>query len=281
MLRRLPDDASKDTRGRVLVVGGSLRFPGALILACRAAARCGAGVVTAAAARTVSETIAGLDPNVTHLALAETQPGAVAVGAAAQVGQHLREKVKAILLGPGLSHGAGTDEFVLAVLRNARAVPTAIDADGLNALARAGERPVALPRRCVLTPHDGEAARLTGQVVPKGRGRVSFAERFAAEWKVVVALKGPVTVVTDGKRTFVHDAPNAALGVGGSGDALSGAVVAFLARGLGPLAAAASAVWVHGRAGALLAAEVGQTGALASEIADALPRAIREIAERE
>lgn len=281
MLRRLPDDASKDTRGRVLVVGGSLRFPGALILACRAAARCGAGVVTAAAARTVSETIAGLDPNVTHLALAETQPGAVAVGAAAQVGQHLREKVKAILLGPGLSHGAGTDEFVLAVLRNARAVPTAIDADGLNALARAGERPVALPRRCVLTPHDGEAARLTGQVVPKGRGRVSFAERFAAEWKAVVALKGPVTVVTDGKRTFVHDAPNAALGVGGSGDALSGAVVAFLARGLGPLAAAASAVWVHGRAGALLAAEVGQTGALASEIADALPRAIREIAERE
>ena len=116
-----------------------------------------------------------------------------------------------VLIGPGLSHGTGTDEFVLAVLRNVRAVPTVIDADGLNALARAApaargggeadrreerDRPVPLPQKCVLTPHDGEAARLTGQVVPKGAQRVPFAERFASEWKTVVVLKGPITVVT-------------------------------------------------------------------------------------
>jgi NAD(P)H-hydrate epimerase len=269
----------KDARGRVLVVGGSLRYPGALLLACRAAARCGAGVVTAATERSVSEAIAGEDPNITHLPLAGSQPGVVAVGAAAQVAQHLSERIRALLLGPGLSHGTGTDEFVLAVLRNARGVSTVVDADGLNALARADEKPVPLPPKCVLTPHDGEAARLTGQVVPKGAQRVPFAERFAADWKTTVVLKGPVTVVTDGKRTFVHDAPNAALGVGGSGDALSGAVAAFLARGLVPLAAAIAAVWVHGRAGALLAAEIGQSGALATEIADALPRALREVIE--
>jgi hydroxyethylthiazole kinase-like uncharacterized protein yjeF len=134
-----------------------------------------------------------------------------------------------------------------------------------------------LPSKCVLTPHDGEAARLAGQVVPKGAQRVPFAERFAAEWKTVVVLKGPVTVVTDGKRTLVHDAPNAALGIGGSGDALSGAVGAFLARGLLPLAAATAAVWVHARAGALLAAEIGQSGALATEVVDALPRGLKEI----
>jgi NAD(P)H-hydrate repair Nnr-like enzyme with NAD(P)H-hydrate dehydratase domain len=84
-------------------------------------------------------------------------------------------------------------------------------------------------------------------------------------------------VVTDGKKTYVHDAPNPTLGVGGSGDALGGAVVAFAARGLAPLAAAAAAVWVHGRAGALLAAEIGESGALATDIVDALPRALREI----
>ena len=279
VLKPLPDDAGKDARGRVLVVGGSLRYPGALMLACRAAARCGAGVVTAGSARSVSEAIAGLDPNVTHLPLAESQPGIVAVGAAAQVAQHFSEKIRALLIGPGLSHGTGTDDFVLAVLRNARAVPTVIDADGLNALARADERPLALPQRCVLTPHDGEAARLTGQVVPKGAQRVPFAERFATHWKAVVVLKGPVTVVTDGKKTYVHDAPNAALGVGGSGDALSGAVAAFLARGLAPLAAALVAVWMHGRAGALLAGEIGQSGALATDIVDALPRAMREVIE--
>lgn len=279
-LRPLPDDANKDSRGRVLIVGGSPRYPGALLLACRAAARCGAGVVTAATPRSVSDRVAGLDANVTHISLAESQPGIVAVGAAAQVAKHLSERIRALLIGPGLSHGTGTDEFVLAVLRNARGVATVVDADGLNALARAEERPVPLPSKCVLTPHDGEAARLTGQVVPKGAQRVPFAQRFAAEWKTVIALKGPVTVVTDGRRTFVHDAPNAALGVGGSGDALSGAVAAFLARGLAPLAAAAAAVWVHGRAGALLAGEVGQSGALATEIADSLPRALREITER-
>jgi hydroxyethylthiazole kinase-like uncharacterized protein yjeF len=259
-------------------VGGSLRYPGALLVASRAALRCGAGIVTAATAHTVSEVIAGLDPNVTHLPLAESQPGVVAVGAAAQVSQFLSDRIRAMLVGPGLAHGTGTDEFVLALLRNARGVPTVVDADGLNALARAEER-LQLPAKCILTPHDGEAARLTGQVVPKGQQRVAFAEKAAAEFKAVVVLKGAATVVTDGKRTFVHDAPNAALSVGGSGDALAGAITAFAARGLAPLAAAYAAVWVHGRAGALLASDVGQTGALATEIADAMPRAIREVVE--
>lgn len=263
----------------MVVVGGSLRYPGALLLACRAAARCGAGVVTAATARSVSETIAGLDPNITHFPLAESQPGVVAVGAAAQLSQFLSERIRALLIGPGLAHGTGTDEFVLAVLRNARTMPTIVDADGLNALARSEEWASVLPQKCVLTPHDGEAARLVGQVVPKGAQRVGFAERCAAQWRAVVVLKGAVTVVTDGKRTLVHDSPNAALGVGGSGDAVAGAIAAFLARGLAPLAAASAAVWLHGRAGALLAAEVGQSGALATEIVDALPRALREVIE--
>jgi NAD(P)H-hydrate epimerase len=108
---------------------------------------------------------------------------------------------------------------------------------------------------------------------------VAFAERHAREWRAVVVLKGAVTVVTDGKKTYVHDQPNPALGVGGSGDVLGGAIAAFVARGLAPLSAAASGVWAHGRVGALLASEIGESGALATEIADALPRALREIVE--
>ncbi|MGH2379018.1 MAG: NAD(P)H-hydrate dehydratase, partial [Candidatus Limnocylindria bacterium] len=235
------------------------------------------GVVTAATGRSVADRVAGLDPNVTLFPLAEAQPGAIAVGAAAQLSQFLDERIRALVIGPGLAHGAGTDEFVMAVLRNARGIPTVIDADGLNALARTDGALGSLPARTVLTPHDGEAARLAGQVVPKGAQRVAFAARAARDWKCLVVLKGPVTVVSDGQRTLVHDAPNAALGVGGSGDALSGALGALLARGLEPLAAAAAAVWVHGRAGALLAREIGQSGALATEIADALPRALREV----
>lgn len=280
LLRPLPPDAGKEARGRVLVVGGSLRFPGALLLASRAALRCGAGVVTAAAGRSVLELVAGSDPNVTYFPLAEAQPGAVAVGAAAQLSTILGERTRAILVGPGLAHATGTDEFVVAVLRNARSVPTIVDADGLNALARTEDWAGLLPSKTVLTPHDGEAARLAGRVVPTGAARVAFAERHARDWGVVLVLKGAVTVVSDGKRTYVHDAPNPTLGVGGSGDALAGAVAAFCARGLAPLAAAAVAVWIHGRAGALLASEIGESGVLASEIVDALPRALREIVER-
>lgn len=261
----------------MLIVGGSLRYPGAIVLAARSAARCGAGVVTVATARSVVEAIAGSDPNLTFFALAEAQPGVVATASAAQLTTVLGEKVKGMLVGPGLAHAAGTDEFVAALLRNARGTPTIVDADGLNALARTDDWTKLLPSKCVLTPHDGEAARLAGRVVPAGTGRIAFAERHAREWGAIVVLKGAVTVVTDGKRTFVHDLPNPTLGVGGSGDVLGGAVAAFLARGLAPLAAASAAVWVHGRAGTLLAAEIGESGALASDIVDALPRALREI----
>ncbi|HLZ48517.1 MAG TPA: NAD(P)H-hydrate dehydratase [Candidatus Limnocylindria bacterium] len=277
MLKPLAPNAGKEQRGRVLVVGGSSRYPGAIVLAARAAARCGAGVVTVASARSVVDAVAGDDPNLTFFPLAEAQPGVVATASAAQLTTILGEKVRAMVLGPGLSHAAGTDEFVAALLRNARGTPTVVDADGLNALARTDEWTKLLPPKCVLTPHDGEAARLAGGVVPAGSGRVAFAERHARAWGAIVCLKGAVTVVTDGKKTFVLDQPNPTLGVGGSGDVLGGAVAAFLARGLAPLAAACVAVWAHGRAGALLASEIGESGALASDIADALPRALREV----
>jgi NAD(P)H-hydrate epimerase len=275
----LPKDAGKEARGRVLIIGGSLRYPGAALLASRAALRCGAGVVTIAAGRTVVEAIAGEDPNVTLFPLAEAQPGVVAPSSAAQVSTITSERIRALLVGPGLAHAPGTDDFVIAVLGNARSITTVIDADGLNALARTEAWRDALPTRTILTPHDGEAARLAGGVVPSGAARVAFAERHAREWRAVVVLKGPVTVVTDGKKTYLHDQPNPTLGVGGSGDVLGGAIAAMTARGLAPLAAAASGVWAHGRAGALLASEIGESGALATEIADALPRALREIVE--
>jgi len=279
VLRPLPKDAGKDARGRVLIIGGSFRYPGAALLAARAALRCGAGVVTIAAARSVVEAIAGRDPNVTFFPLAESQAGVVATGSAAQLSSLAGERTRALLIGPGFAHAPGTDEFIAAALRNARSIPSVIDADGLNALARTENWKELLPTRTVLTPHDGEAARLAGGVVPAGAARIAFAERHAREWGAVVALKGPVTVVSDGKKTFVHDQPNPTLGVPGSGDALAGAIAAFLARGLAPIAAASAGVWVHGRAGALLAAEIGESGALATDIVDALPRALREIVE--
>src|SRR3981081_3709866 len=91
---------------------------------------------SAAAARSVVEMVAGQDPNVTFFPLAEAQPGIVATGAAAQVTPIFSDKIRAMLIGPGLAHASGTDDFVIALLRNAKTMGTVIDADGLNALAR-------------------------------------------------------------------------------------------------------------------------------------------------
>jgi len=154
-----------------------MRYPGAIVLAARAAARCGAGVVTVASARSVVDAIAGTDPNLTFFALAEAQPGVVATASAAQLAPVVAEKVKALLVGPGLAHAPGTDEFVGALLRNSRGTPTVIDADGLNALARTEDWMKLIPPRCVLTPHDGEAARMAGRRrgrrVPRARARAA------------------------------------------------------------------------------------------------------------
>src|SRR5207247_10019434 len=103
-------------------------------------------------------------------------------------------------IGPGLAHAPGTDDFVIAVLRNARSTPTVVDADGLNALARTEGWRELLPTKTILTPHDGEAARLAGRVVPAGAARFTFAERHARDWGAILVLKGPVTVVSDGRR---------------------------------------------------------------------------------
>ena len=160
------------------------------------------------------------------------------------------------------------------------ALPMVLDADALNALAenRRALKKLGKGKGRVLTPHPGEMARLTGKTAAAvNQDREAIAAAAAEDWGAVVVLKGAVTVVTDGKRTFVHDQPDPTLGVGGSGDVLGGAITAFLARGLAPLAAACAGVWVHGRAGALLASEIGESGALAMDIADALPRALRQV----
>src|SRR5437867_11196402 len=99
-LKPLPKDAGKEARGRALIVGRSLRYPGSTLLASPAAVRCGAGVVSVAPPRSVVEAIAGQDPNVTFFPLAESQPSFVATGAAAQLSTIASEKTRALLLGP-------------------------------------------------------------------------------------------------------------------------------------------------------------------------------------
>jgi NAD(P)H-hydrate epimerase len=216
----------------VAVVAGSPGMTGAALLAARGALRAGSGYVRLAPP--------GVPP-------ADLPPGehvvvpVPAAGWAAAVLDGLDRRFRACVVGPGLGRGDGVAAEVRALVARAP-VPVVVDGDGLVAL---GERP-AVPG-AVLTPHDGEYARLMG--APPGDDRLAAARALAAATGAVVLLKGPLTVVAqpDGEVLLAAEG-DARLATAGSGDVLAGVIGAFLAMGLPPARAAAAAAVVHGAA---------------------------------
>lgn len=165
--------------------------------------------------------------------------------------------------------------------------PLVIDADALNLLAQLPFWWKRLPPRTILTPHAGEMARLAGITATVGgrspaqqvqADRLRLVEAKAAEWNCIVVLKGANTIVADPQHTEVIPFATPALARAGTGDALAGCIVGYLAQGLAPAVAAALGVYVHGQAGMFAAEHVGTTASvLASDVIAALPRSIRTL----
>jgi hydroxyethylthiazole kinase-like uncharacterized protein yjeF len=194
------------------------------------------------------------------------------------------------VIGPGLAPLSSTDDLVSAVL-SARGEPAAspaiADAEALNALARHGDWASIVRRPAVLTPHPGEFARLCQADKSMARwadpgdddqARAESARAAAAEWGLVVVLKGAHTVIASPEGS-VATAPfeNPALATAGSGDVLSGVIGALLAQGLSQWDAARLGVYVHGVAGEAVREAIGDTGATASDLLPQLPLALRRL----
>ena len=252
-------DGHKYSRGHALVWGGEV-MTGAARLAARAAARMGAGLVTVAAPASVWPVYAASLTGIIVQPLAD--PGAFA----ALLGDPRRN---AVLIGPGAGTGAATQEAVLAALGTHRAV--VLDADALTVFA---DRPdalfTAIAGPTVLTPHEGEFARLFGELPGDKLARARVA---AAKSGAVVLLKGADTVIAapDGRAIVNANAPPE-LGTAGSGDVLSGMIAGLLAQGLDPFRAAAAAAWVHGEA-----ARAFGPGLVAEDVIEMLPRVLRRL----
>lgn len=149
--------------------------------------------------------------------------------------------------------------------------PLVIDADGITLLAR--HKDILRDRQypTILTPHEGELARLT----PPDGDKQQATMAFARELGVVLLRKGHRTIITDGTEIYVNFSGNPGMAVGGSGDVLAGMIVSLLGQKLAPLEAAACAAWFHGRAGDLCAEEIGQRGLLPSDMVEMLPRLLK------
>ena len=261
-------DGHKGTFGWVLIAAGSARYWGAAALAGRAAYRTGAGLVALAVPGTIRPALATQLPEATYPLISEQDKLGVDAAQAILAGL---PTYQALLVGPGLHDARPFMKALLSGENRPALPPLVIDADGLNLLADMPGWPGRLPSSTVLTPHPGEMARLMGAPLGevKGRDRVTLAQEKAAQWNCVVLLKGAYTVVAgpDGRCAILPFA-NPALATAGSGDVLSGVIVALLGQGLAPFEAAVLGGYLHAAAGQ----ETGlQAGLLAGEIADLLP----------
>ncbi|HTG46287.1 MAG TPA: NAD(P)H-hydrate dehydratase [Actinomycetota bacterium] len=261
-------DAHKKASGTLVIVAGSRRMTGAVRLLAQAAGRIGAGYVIVAVPASILPVVQqGLTETV-FLPLAETEAGTVAPAARDAIVGAL-EGAHALAMGPGLSTDPDTRTLIRGVLRESP-VPVVLDADGLNAFAREPDLLADRKADAVLTPHLGELARL----IDGGPDRLAGARMLAARANAVALVKGSRTAIAaaDGGAR-INPTGTPFLATAGTGDVLTGTIGGLLAAGVAPFDAAWAAAYVHGLAGILAGAELGE-GTLAGDVAERLPAAV-------
>lgn len=273
LLPRRNPDGHKGTFGKVYIYGGCIGYTGAPVYAGEAAARTGSGLVFVGVPENAYPVVAA------RCAVSMVHPLPDAYSA-------LLERIRtcdAVLIGPGLGQAEETVETILALLRDLPG-PVVLDADGINAAAAhmdvlEGRRDQG--RITVLTPHEGEFARLGGDLVPgtaSSEERERAAAAFARQYGCILVLKGPGTVVAapDG-RALVNTTGNCGMAKGGSGDMLAGMLLSLIGQGAAAFDAAVCAVWLHGRAGDLCARELSQYAMTPPDMIGRLPAVFKEL----
>jgi NAD(P)H-hydrate epimerase len=272
-------ESTKFAAGSVLVCGGSIGLTGAPCLASEAAARAGAGYVTACVPASLNLIFETRLLEVMTVPLPDADGSLDPAGAATVLERAAR--TGALVLGPGIGRQPGAFELAKGVAR-AAGLPLVLDADGLNAYAGALASLAGRREATLLTPHAGELARLLGSDSEAVQAhRLKSAREAAAEADAIVVLKGDDTLVADPDgRVAVSVGGAPALATAGTGDVLSGVTGAYLAKGMDPFHAACAAVLVHVRAGKLAAAGIGPEGVIARDVIEALPRALADTGPR-
>ncbi|MBI4677372.1 MAG: NAD(P)H-hydrate dehydratase [Elusimicrobia bacterium] len=289
LVRREPAD-HKGAFGHLLILAGSTGMAGAAILACRAALRSGAGLVTLAVPASLQGVVAAAAPEALTMGLPEAG-GCLRPEGVSRVKEALEDKEFTVLaLGPGVSTHPETVKFVVHVLGSVP-LPAVVDADALNNLALQERASVGQMLRnrsggAIFTPHPGEMARcLHSSVAEVLKDRESAAKRLAGEWGGVVVLKGLGSVVTDGERSVRNATGGAGLAKGGSGDLLTGLIAGLWTQmiasgrtaGNRSFMAAALGCHLHGLAGDLAEKELTPWAVTPSDVLGRFPAAFKAV----
>jgi ADP-dependent NAD(P)H-hydrate dehydratase / NAD(P)H-hydrate epimerase len=278
LVPRRQADTHKGTYGHLMVVAGSRGKTGAAVLACRAAMRSGAGLVTLAAPRSLNSIFA------TALVEVMTEPlGDDGRDELEPLGDAqwttLLERKNALLFGPGIGVSDATQNNLRWLLKNLE-LPWVIDADGLNNLSLERERLRHAKSAPILTPHPGEMARLIDKdTAAVNADRVGIARAFAVENRCYLVLKGARTVIaTASGKVYINPTGNPGMASAGMGDVLAGLLASLLGQGLSAEDAMKLGVFLHGCVGDRVAAANGQIGLIASDIIDGLPAELMALA---
>jgi NAD(P)H-hydrate epimerase len=266
-----PSESHKGDFGRLLVIGGSETFSGAPAYVALAALRTGVDLAYVAAPEKTAHAIASMSPDLITVKLEGTH---LNVSNVSTLKTHI-ESANAIALGPGLGLHPETKEAVKTVVETieSAAKPLLLDADGLKAFAEF-KRKLNVP--LVLTPHAGEYAKLTGKKPPENlKERVLDVQKTAEELSAIILLKGPIDIISDGKRSKLNFTGNPGMTVGGTGDVLSGIVAAFLAHQIDPFEAAVAGAFANGASGDFVFQEKGYH-MLATDLIQRIPQVLND-----
>ncbi|MBR0161217.1 MAG: NAD(P)H-hydrate dehydratase [Oscillospiraceae bacterium] len=263
----------KYSYGRALIIAGSTGYSGAPVLAANACERGGAGLTQLVVPESVYAIAASRCDGAVVTPVPASEAGGIRSEALRQI-LSLLGKAAACAIGPGLGINQDTRELTECVIREATC-PLILDADALTVCGRHREWLSACRAPLILTPHEGEFRRLGGDLT---KGRLAAARTFTAEFpQTILVLKGYGTLVCAGEEISVNPTGSPAMAKGGSGDVLTGLLCALLAQGFDLLFSARCAVYLHGLAGDLARAELGEYSVTPSDLIRFLPSAIQRL----
>ncbi len=250
----------KGTYGRVLHMTGCSHYRGAAMLAGRASLMCGSGIVTVYSDLSVIDSLASFAPECTSVVRQD------------YFDRHVLDDKNAVMVGSGLGLNEVSEQLFLSLM-DASSLPMVIDGDALTLLGKHPEFLKGEHASYILTPHLGEFARLT--TIYDDVALVEQAKQYAQEKQVILVLKGPNTIVTDGKVVYRNASGNKAMASPGMGDALAGIIVSLLGQGYSPLVSAALGVYIHGLCGDEVAKN--QYTVLSSQVIEQIPYIMKRI----
>ena len=271
----------KRLSGETLIVGGSKKYPGSILMAASASLETGVGLLSLAIPLSIYDVIAGKIPEATLDTIKNNQEFISKDNI-----KHLfenKKRINSLLIGCGMESNNTTQTSVKFLLKNISnhfkyLNGIVIDADGLNNLSKINEWwKYKLPKNTIITPHVREMSRLTGLSINKiNKNPIEILETYTKLWNVTIVLKGPLTFIGNTHKKYMLNKPNPGLAKGGTGDILAGVINSFLAQGLNAEHSTILAVSLISESGELSKEKYGIHGSTASKLINGISKLIHQ-----